>query len=141
MIRDSVAILRASTPAKRIRLALALAVGVYLITVFFHNGIDKFDPRGFWAEPFERWGYPVWLRWLVGALESGGSVMLVIPWLAAWGGLATAIAMAGALYTRLPSGHWEDVAWITLWLASSLWIAWEWREWRWPRRKSAGGSH
>ena len=122
---------------KRVRFLLALLAGAYLVTVFFPQGWDKFDSDGFWAEPFVRWGYPVWLRGLVGVLETGGSVMLVIPWLATWGGLATGVVMAGALYTRLPSGFWVDVAWIALWLVTSLWIAWEWREWRWPRRRGS----
>lgn len=129
--------LRAASWPKRVRLALAIAVGAYLITVYFDHGVDKFDPDGFWAGPFERWGYPVWLRWTVGVLESAGSVMLVIPWLATWGGIATGIAMTGALYTRVPSGFWVDVAWIAFWLALSLWVAWEWRDWRWPRRGAA----
>ena len=123
-----------ASSVKRVRLVLALVVGAYLISVFFSNGVDKFDPDGFWAQPFERWGYPVWLRWTVGVLESVGSLMLVIPWLATWGGIATGIAMAGAFYTRLPSGYWDDVAWITLWLCLSLWIAYEWKDWRWPGR-------
>lgn len=127
-IRDR---LREASWTKRARLALAIVVGVYLITVFFPQGWDKFDPDGFWAEPFARWGYPVWLRVGVGVLETAGSVMLVVPWLATWGGIATGMAMAGALYTRLPSGFWTDVAWISLWLATSLWVAWEWRDWRW----------
>lgn len=126
--------LREASWSKRARLGLALVVGTYLITVYFSNGVDKFDPEGFWAAPFERWGYPVWLRWTVGVLESAGSVMLVIPWFATWGGLATGIAMTGALYTRLPSGYWTDVMWISIYLASSLWVAYEWKDWRWPRR-------
>ncbi|MDX1395767.1 MAG: DoxX family protein [Gemmatimonadota bacterium] len=138
MIARASRLLREAGAFGIIRLGVALLVGVYLIGIYFSNGVDKFDPSGFWAEPFRRWGYPVWLRLLVGVLESAGSAMLVIPWLATWGGLATAVAMAGALYTRLPSGYWTDVAWITLWLALSLWIAWEWREWRWPQREVAG---
>ena len=134
MIARARRLLREAGVGGIIRLGVALLVGVYLIGIYFSNGVDKFDPSGFWAEPFRRWGYPVWLRLLVGVLESAGSVMLVIPWLATWGGLATATAMAGALYTRLPSGYWTDVAWIALWLVLSLWVAWEWREWRWPRR-------
>lgn len=126
--------LHAASWWKRARLAAALLVGLYLLTVFVPHGWDKFDPHGFWAEPFRRWGYPVSLRILVGVLETAGGIALVIPWLATWGGIATGVAMAGALYTRLPSGHWIDAAWIALWLTASLWVAWEWREWRIPRR-------
>lgn len=132
-IRDFTGTMRHASWGKRARLGLAVAVGAYLITVFVPQGWDKFDPNGFWAEPFVRWGYPAWLRVLVGVLETGGGLMLVVPWLASWGGLATGVVMAGALYTRLPSGHWVDVMWISVWLVASLWIAFEWRAWRWPR--------
>lgn len=135
MVTGAIARLRAASWPKRVRLGLALLVGAYMITVYVSNGWDKFDPEGFWAEPFVRWGYPVWLRILVGVLEAAGGIMLVIPWLATWGGLATAVAMSGALYTRLPSGYWTDVMWISIWLAASLWIAFEWKDWRWPRRQ------
>lgn len=116
------------------RRTLALAVGVYLGLMFIRHGVDKFDPAGFWAEPFERWGYPVWLRVLVGAIETGGGVALVIPWLATWGGLAVAVVMGGAMVTRAGTGNWGDVLWIAVYAAGCLWIAWEWRRWRLPRR-------
>jgi len=37
--------------------------------MYVRNGWMKFDPQGFWTAPFERWGYPVWLRLAVGMIE------------------------------------------------------------------------
>ncbi|MGI9626922.1 MAG: DoxX family protein [Longimicrobiales bacterium] len=120
--------------ASRIRKGLALVVGAYLALMFFRNGVIKFDAEGFWTAPFERWGYPVWLRIVVGAIEAVGGALLVVPWLATWAGLAVGGVMVGAGVTRAIDGNWVDVSWIALYMAASLWIAWEWRAWRVPRR-------
>ena len=122
-------------PVLYARRGLALAAGAYLGWVFFQQGIVKFDPEGFWSAPFERWGYPVWLRWLVGVVESVGGPLLVVPWLATWGGVAVAVVMVGAAVTRAMGGWWVDVAWVALYGAVSLWIAWEWRSFRIPRAR------
>jgi uncharacterized membrane protein YphA (DoxX/SURF4 family) len=99
---------------KRLRLLLAWGVSVWLALKFIPNGWDKFDPAGFWSEPFARWGYPVWLRWLVGALEVGGGTAILLPWLATYGGIALAVVMAGAFYTRFGAGFPDDLFWIAV---------------------------
>ena len=118
---------------KRARLVTAWIVGLYLAFMFVGQGLPKFDPEGFWTAPFERWGYPVWLRWLVGALEVGGGAALLIPWVATWGGISLVVIMGGAWVTRAGDGRWVDVAWITLYALALLWISWEWWGWRRPR--------
>ncbi len=118
---------------KRIRLVAAWLLGLYLARMFVNMGWIKFDPEGFWTAAFERWGYPAWLRVPVGVLEVGGGIMLVIPWLATYGGLALAVVMGGAWVTGAGAGRWVDVAWITGYALACLWIAWEWRGWRRPR--------
>ena len=118
------------------RRALALAVGAYLGLMFIRQGVAKFDPNGFWTEPFERWGYPVWLRVGVGFIETVGGALLVVPWLATWAGLAVGAVMVGAAVTRAMGGWWIDVAWIASYLAGSLWIAWEWKSFRLPRPRA-----
>ncbi len=117
----------------RIRRGLAWLVGLYLAQMYVRNGLYKFDPEGFWTAPFERWGYPVWLRLVVGFIETAGGVLILIPWTATYAGVAVAAVMAGAWVTRFGDGHMVDVAWITAYLVALLWIAFEWRSFRWPR--------
>ena len=121
------------TTVKKARLVIAWVAGLYLASMFVSQGIPKFDPNGFWTEPFERWGYPAWLRVLVGGIEVAGGIALIIPWVASWGGLAIAVVMGGAWVTRAGGGWWVDVAWITVYLLAALWVAWEWWGWRKPK--------
>ena len=120
-------------PWKRIRLAAAWLVGLYLAFMYVRMGWIKFDPEGFFSPAFERWGYPDWLRIVVGAVETAGGLAILIPWVASWGGLALAGVMVGAWVTRLNDGNLVDVAWITAYLLAVIWIAWEWWGWRRPR--------
>ena len=117
----------------RIRRSLAWLVGLYLAQMYVRYGWDKFDPEGFWAAPFERWGYPVWLRLVVGFIETAGGVLILVPWTATYAGVAVAAVMAGAFYTRFGSGFPEDLVWIAAYAVALLWIAFEWRSFRWPR--------
>ncbi len=71
---------------KRARRVLAWLVGLYLAQMFVKMGWVKFDPQGFWTAAFERWGYPVSLRLVVGVIEVAGGIL--IPWTASWGGLS-----------------------------------------------------
>ena len=115
------------------RLVAAWLVGAYLAWMYVNQGLVKFDPDGFWTPAFERWGYPSWLRLAVGSIETAGGVMLVIPWLASYGAVGLGVVMVGAWVTRLSDGRMVDVAWLTVFLAALLWIAFEWWSWRRPR--------
>ena len=116
----------------RVRRTLAWLVGAYLAYLFVTMGWVKFDPDGFWTAPFERWGYPVWLRLLVGVLEVGGGLLLLVPRTARYGAALLVPVMLGALYTRVGDGRLVDAAWISAYLAALAWIAWEFRHARWP---------
>jgi len=120
---------------KRARLAAAWCLGLYLAVMYIRMGWIKFDPGGFWTAAFHRWGYPPWLRVVVGGVEVAGGAMLLIPWTATLGALAVAFVMAGAWITRYLDGRYVDVAWISAYFVALLWIAWEWRDFRfWNRR-------
>ena len=120
---------------KRTRLVLAWLAGLYLASMYVGMGTIKFDPEGFWTAAFERWGYPVWLRLLVGSIEVGGGILLLVPWVATYAAAAVGFVMAGAWITRFNDGRMVDVAFVTLYMAALLWIGFEWRGYRWPRRK------
>ncbi len=121
-----------------LRRTLALAAGAYLGLMFIRMGVVKFDADGMWTAAFERWGYPVWMRLAVGAIETAGGALLVVPWVATWAGLAVGAVMIGAGVTRMLDGRWVDVGWIALYLVGCLWIAWQWRAVRIPRARNNG---
>lgn len=65
---------------RRVRLAAAWCLGLYLAWLYVRMGWIKFDPKGFWTAAFVRWGYPPWLRIAVGVVEVAGGLMLLVPW-------------------------------------------------------------
>lgn len=50
---------------------------------------------------FAHWGWPDWLRVVVGAVEVTSAVLLLVPRVAFFGGCALVVVMAGATYTHL----------------------------------------
>jgi uncharacterized membrane protein YphA (DoxX/SURF4 family) len=81
--------------AKRIRLVAAWCLGVYFAWLYVRMGWVKFDTEGFWTAAFRRWGYPTWLRELVGAIEVAGGALLLIPWVASYAAVAVGVVMVG----------------------------------------------
>lgn len=110
---------------RRIRTVLIWLVSLYLAWLFLNQGVVKFDQEGFWTAAFERWGYPEWLRILVGGIETLGGILLLVPRVATYAALGVAAVMIGAIVTRAGDGRWVDVAWNTLYLSALLWIAYE----------------
>jgi uncharacterized membrane protein YphA (DoxX/SURF4 family) len=119
---------------RRVRLAAAWLLGLYLASLYVRMGWGKLASGGFWAESFARWSYPSWLRVLVGAIEVAAGAALIVPWVASYGALALSLVMAGAWGTLAHEGRWGDVAWVTAYGAGLTWIAYEW----WGRRLGGG---
>ena len=53
------------------------------------------------VETFEAIGVGQWFRYLTGTIEIGSALLLLLPWLAAFGALALAATMVGAVLTNL----------------------------------------
>ncbi len=119
----------------RLRRLSAWLVSLYLARMYVEHGWIKFDPEGFWTDAFERWGFPVWFRWLVGVAEVSGGVLVVIPWVASYGALMLVAVMTGAAVVRLGGSRYVDVAWILGYTLALSWIAYEW----WPLRRPRWG--
>lgn len=129
--------------SKRVRMVAAWLAALYLARMYVGMGWVKFDPDGFWTEAFVRWGYPEWLRLLVGAIEVAGGVLILVPWVATWGAAGLVTVMIGAGATRLRDGNMVDVGFIALYSVALLWIAyefWSWRFPRWPRNPTEEAS-
>jgi len=84
--------------------AIALwSVSTLLALMFLAAGAWKFlDPAV--ADQFARWGYPEWVRPLIGILEIGGGLILLFPSVAWEGAAILAVVMAGAVITLVHSG-------------------------------------
>ena len=54
---------------------LRIAVAV----VFLSLGFDKFDGRSMWVQVFDRIGFGQWFRYVTGALQMAGAVLVLIP--------------------------------------------------------------
>lgn len=87
------------------REVLLWILAVMLIRVFVPAGMDKFDPSGGWARAFAVWGYPVWFRFLIGALEVAAVLLLVWPRTAAYGAVLIIVVMVGGMGTHVFVEH------------------------------------
>jgi uncharacterized membrane protein YphA (DoxX/SURF4 family) len=66
--------------------------------VFVLEGTEKFssDPHSSWVRLFQQIGLGQWFRYLTGAVEVLGSVLVLIPWTATSGLALLACTMAAA---------------------------------------------
>ncbi len=125
------------SPKTVIKEVLINLVGLYLAYLFLIQGWKKFDPEGFWAPAFNRWGYPVWFMFLIGFLEVAGALLLLIPKTAFYAGIALATVMIGAFTTRAINGSTpDDLIWIAIFGIAAGSIAWIRFGNRWRRIKS-----
>ncbi len=53
------------------------------------------------AEFLRRLGYATWFRMLIGVVQAGSGVLLLIPTLAAYGAGILVVVMTGAVFTEL----------------------------------------
>jgi hypothetical protein len=80
---------------------LMWALTLWLIYVFSRAGLDKFDDASGWARAFRFWGYPVWFRMLIGAIELAAAALLCWPRTAACGALLIVVVMLGGMGTHV----------------------------------------
>lgn len=98
--------LRTEIMAKTALVKVAKIVGtwipaVFLILVFIPQGLAKFSDTSGWAAAFRQWGYPDWFRMLIGALELGAALLLLLGRTAAFGAIIIIVVMLGAWATHL----------------------------------------
>ncbi len=81
-------------------------IGIWVLTipvalVFIMMGIAKLRGAAPWPNFFEGWGYATWFRMLIGVVQAGSGVLLLIPTLAAYGAGILVVVMTGAVFTEL----------------------------------------
>jgi uncharacterized membrane protein YphA (DoxX/SURF4 family) len=73
---------------------------------FIAGAVTKFAPGETWAGPpysqqFADWGYPSWFRFVVGADELVGAVLLLIPRRRFLGSALLGVILVGAILTHI----------------------------------------
>jgi uncharacterized membrane protein YphA (DoxX/SURF4 family) len=91
--------------ARVAREVLLWALSLMLVVVFTRAGLDKFDDGGGWARAFAVWGYPVWFRMLVGAIELSAALLLLWPPTAVYGAILIIVVMLGGMGTHIVIEH------------------------------------
>jgi putative oxidoreductase len=86
------------------RMKLAKTIATWILTLmlaamFLNAGIRKFFENGGWTWAFDNWGFPIWFRIFVGAMETAGALLLLVPRTAAYGAATIVITMIGAIGT------------------------------------------
>ena len=81
-----------------------------LALAFTMTGASKLTGNEMMVEAFANWGYAGWFMYVVGAVEIASVVAVLIPRIAAFGGLWLGALMAGALGTHFVNA--EYVEWI-----------------------------
>lgn len=77
------------------------ALSGLLAVLFLVAGGSKLAGAERHVRGFEHWGWPDWMRLVVGAVEVTASVLLLIPRVTYFGACALVVVMAGATYTHL----------------------------------------
>lgn len=96
---------------KTVPRAVVWTILILVASLFVMVGFSKFAGQSSirWAERFAHWGYPVALRYVVGALEMLGGIGLVVPTTTRPAAAALMVVMAGAFYTHLSHGEMPRV--------------------------------
>ena len=98
-------------------------------------GLPKIFGGQDWARNFELWGYPDWMRVVVGLVEVAGAILLVTPRFSLFAAGALTVIMAGAMYTQFIYGDFAHavIPMILFVLLATIVIA------RWPHPREETG--
>ncbi len=84
---------------------IAWVLSGLLALAFVVAGLPKVFGASVWIAKFAAWGYPRWSVAVVGLLEVGGGVLLLVPKAARYAVILLLVIMAGAAWTHLANGE------------------------------------
>lgn len=87
---------------KEINLTL---LSLLLALLFLLAGGSKLFAPELHFNDFQSWGYLLWSIWVIGMVEVGGALLLVLPQMRFFGAVLLAANMLGATVTHLRSGQ------------------------------------
>jgi putative oxidoreductase len=91
-------------------------VQVLAAAAFVAIGIAKFASPA-WAGKFSGWGYPDGFHLVIGALEVGGAMLLLVPKVSSYGAALLGAIMVGAAATHALHDETARLAAPLMWLA------------------------
>lgn len=103
--------------ARSLKTWMACAI---ISTIFVLAALPKLLGAEFMADAFDEWRYPVEFMYVVGLLEIGGAMLILIPAAARFGFFVLMFVMCGAIVTHLMSG---EIAMIVVPLAMLIFVA------------------
>lgn len=95
----------ATKPMATWKLVLLWALTALLAAFFLVAGGSKLASSASSSANFARWGYPGWFMYVVGVMEAGGAIALLIPRAAGFAALLLCGTMVGAALTHLAHGE------------------------------------
>jgi uncharacterized membrane protein YphA (DoxX/SURF4 family) len=95
----------ATKPMATWKLVLLWALTALLAAFFLVAGGAKLASSASSSVNFARWGYPGWFMCVVGVMEVGGAIALLVPRLAGFAAALLCGTMVGAALTHLAHGE------------------------------------
>ncbi len=86
-----------------------------LFVLFLAGGIQKLTEETSALRDFARWQYPLWFMLVIGAVELGSAIIILVPRLAFAGAALIALDMVGGVITTLRFAQ-DDRAFLSLFL-------------------------
>lgn len=97
---------------------------IVLSLVFLLSGVAKLAGLAFEIAAFERWGYPLWFMYTIGALEVAGAIGLLIRRTSALAGSSLGLMMIGAVATHFRHAEFGMLVVAIIFSALSIIRAW-----------------
>jgi uncharacterized membrane protein YphA (DoxX/SURF4 family) len=92
------------TEAGRGRTIAVWVLSLLLAALYVFAGAPKLLGAADAVEGFTRSGYPGWFRLLIGGIEVGAGIALLMPRVALYAAGLLGVVMIGAIYTHVSSG-------------------------------------
>ncbi len=116
--------------------ARALWLPTVISAVFLMgSGVTKFVGLPAQLAIFHHVGLPVWMMYVIGAIEIFGAILLVVPEVAGWGALILGAVMTGAMGIHAAQGDFVMAGLPLALLVMLTMLAWHRRASIWRRLK------